>query len=194
MVPPASALSFDTMTPPSVREDRWMLSPETLTLFQVASTAFTVTVTGAPPEVAAVGVPPLPVRVLGALVSPGSNTCSWVKVRLMRRKNAMLPAGISLLASSCERTLAIPIIGPVDGEVQASGLFNVGATCKLKPESGRVQEIQEDEPAGAMNTPLGPDAALVFQVLVVSSTESARKFSLNGLAVLEMAKWEQTTA
>src|ERR1017187_5741821 len=147
MVPPASALSFGVMALPSVVV-RWMLSPETLTLFQVASTAFTVTVTKSP-EVAAVGVPPLPVRVLGALVSPGSNTCSWVKVRLMRRKNAILPAGISLLASSCERTLAIPIIGSVDGEVQASGLFNVGATCKLKPESGRVQEIQEDEPAGA---------------------------------------------
>src|ERR1035437_1264594 len=188
MVPPASALSSGVIAVPSVVV-RWMVSPETLTMFQVASTAFTVTVSKSP-EFIAVGIPPLPVRVLGALVSPGSNTCSWVKVRLMRRKNAMLPAGISLLASNCERMLPIPIIGPVVGEVQASGLFKVDDVCKLKPESGRVQLIQYAEPAGTMSTPLGPVAALVFQTLVVYSTESARKFSLNGLAVLEMAKLE----
>src|SRR5674476_1074815 len=165
-------------------EDRWMLSPEALTLFQVASTAFTVTVTKSP-EVAAVGVPPLPVRVLGALVSPGSNTCSCVNTRLMRRKNAVLPTGISLLATSCERVLGNERTGPVLGAVQASAPpVNVGDISKLKPVSGSVQDTQEAEPAGTIRTPAGPDAALVFQVLVVSSTESARKFSLNGLAVL----------
>src|ERR1035437_9697874 len=165
MVPPASALSFGVMAKLSVVVVKWMLSPETLTLFQVASTAFTVTVTKSP-EVAAVGVPPLPVRVLGALVSPGSNTCSWVKVRLMRRKHAVLPTGISLLARSCELLLPIPLIGLVVGEVQASGLFKVDDVCKLKPEPGRVKLIQYAEPAGTMSTPLGPDAGLVFQVLV----------------------------
>ena len=67
-----------------------------LTRWNVASTALTVTVTGSL-MLTAVGVPVLPVRVLGALTSPGSNTCNWVATRLIRRKNTALPAGNSLL-------------------------------------------------------------------------------------------------
>ena len=48
-----------------------------VTRFQLASTALTVTLTGAP-AVTPVGVPVLPVTVPGAAVSPGSSTWSFV--------------------------------------------------------------------------------------------------------------------
>ncbi len=71
-----------------------------------------------------------------------------VATRLMSWKNAVSPAGISLLDRSCARMPFIPRIGPVVGEVQPSGSLNVGDASKLKPESGSVQVTQEAEPAG----------------------------------------------
>src|SRR6266404_2791487 len=50
-----------------------------LTRFQLASTAFTVTL-NAVPAVCAVGVPVLPMLVPAAAVSPGANNCSLAKV------------------------------------------------------------------------------------------------------------------
>ena len=77
-------------------------SPGALTGFQWASTALTVTVTRSP-ALTGVGVPVLPVGVPGAAVSPGNRTCNWVKVRLIKAKNAVLPAGKLLAGINTRR-------------------------------------------------------------------------------------------
>ena len=54
-------------------------------MFQLASQALTVRSKGVPSDCGS-GVPILPVRVPGALVSPGSNTCSCEATGLNMRK------------------------------------------------------------------------------------------------------------
>ena len=61
-----------------------------LTTFQLASTAFTVTVNGTP-AVWAVGVPVLPVSVRGAATSPGTSTWSLVNVPARTVNGALVP-------------------------------------------------------------------------------------------------------
>jgi hypothetical protein len=60
------------------------VSVTVVTVFQLASTALTVTLNGVP-EVCAVGVPVLPVAVPGAAVSPG---------RRSRQKSRFRPSGL----------------------------------------------------------------------------------------------------
>src|SRR6266853_4643331 len=62
----------------SAEEVRPTVSLTVLTTFQLASTAFTVTLNGVP-AVCALGVPVLPLTVPGAAVSPGTNICSFTK-------------------------------------------------------------------------------------------------------------------
>src|SRR5438132_11013611 len=60
-------------------EVRPTVSLRVLTTFQLASTAFTVTL-NAVPAICALGVPVLPVAEPGAAVSPGANNCSFTNV------------------------------------------------------------------------------------------------------------------
>src|SRR5206468_8662765 len=59
-------------------EVRPTVSLTVLTTFQLASTAFTVTL-NAVPAICALGVPVLPAAEPGAEVSPGANNCSFAK-------------------------------------------------------------------------------------------------------------------
>src|SRR6266704_1166764 len=138
MVPPDSAASFGVMAVLSVVV-RWIVCPDTLTRCHVASTALTVTFTRSP-ALTGVGEPVLPEAVSGALVSPGSNTCSCVNERLSRRKKPVLPAGNSLLARSCARR---PNSGTRGSELKdVHGPLKVEDVCRPKPTSGRVQRTQ----------------------------------------------------
>ena len=74
-VPPTKPESAGKVAPPSV-EVKLMVSVE-FTMLKVLSTALMVTLT-CEPAGTGVGVPTFPVRVFGALVSPGNKTCNWV--------------------------------------------------------------------------------------------------------------------
>ena len=76
-VPATSAALAGSVAFASVERDARPCRCE-LTTFQLASTAFTVTLNGAP-AVCALGVPVLPVAVPGAAVSPGTRSCSFAK-------------------------------------------------------------------------------------------------------------------
>ena len=94
---------FSTCPPLSV-EVRVIVSVTPPTELKWESTAKTVTV--APPCVpdcrsTGVGVPVIPVAVLGALVSPGNKMRSWLKLRWIRVKNSELVPVKSLLEINC---------------------------------------------------------------------------------------------
>ena len=102
LVPSSTSVAVTVRVPPAVRNvtlNTWVpptkaalggkvalgsvvvmptVSPMAPTRFQLASTAFTVTLKGVP-AVRAVGVPVLPEVVPGAAVSPGTNNCSLTK-------------------------------------------------------------------------------------------------------------------
>ena len=72
-----------------------------LTIFQLASTAFTVMpLEIAVPAVCAVGVPVLPEAVPGAAVSPGNRTCSLVTAPGLTVSSGLVLEGIAGVVTS----------------------------------------------------------------------------------------------
>ena len=119
------------------------VSPTPATGFQLASTALTVKVimpVGL--RLTGVGVPVLPVGVPGAAVSPGSSTCSWVKLNWANRKNPVLALGRSVAGSSARLWPAVVKEGRPCKGVHVAPFFTLLADSRVKPASGRLQASQ----------------------------------------------------
>ena len=80
-----------------------------LMIFQLASTALTVTL-NALPAVRALGAPDFPLTVPGAAVSPGTNSCSFVNEPAFTAIDGLVLLGIAVCVTLLEVSVALPAV------------------------------------------------------------------------------------
>ena len=80
-----------------------------LTIFQLASTALTVTL-NALPAVCVVGVPDLPLTVPGAAVSPGTSNWSLANEPALTAMEGLVPVAIALCVALLAVSVALPAV------------------------------------------------------------------------------------
>ena len=108
-----------------------------VTMWKVGSTALIVTLMVPPAlRLTGVGVPILPDTVFGALVSPGSRTCSLVKGRLIRAKKLPDPAGNDAAGMSARLSPPCEIKFTFAGALQFVGAKREVPVRRANPLSG----------------------------------------------------------
>src|SRR5439155_1656669 len=90
-------------------EESATVSVAVLIMFQLASTALTVTL-NALPEFSEVGVPVLPLVVPGAAVSPGAKICNLAKAPTFTVMAGLVLPGIAACVTSEAVTVALPAV------------------------------------------------------------------------------------
>ena len=116
----------------------------TVTRFQLASTALTVTLK-AVPAVRALGVPVLPVAVPGAAVSPGSRIWSFANAPALIVVAGLVLAVIAPFVTSVAVTVAVPAVFERDREgLRAGDECGVGRAASRSCRSSVIATVSVD--------------------------------------------------
>src|SRR5213596_3870401 len=113
---PATSVAFGGKVALASEEARPTVSPAVVTVFQLASTALTVTLNGVP-AACAVGVPVLPVLLPGEAISPGRRICSLVNAPAVAAIDGLVLAVLVPSVMSVAVTVQLPALLKVRAKV-----------------------------------------------------------------------------